>query len=106
MKIVIKYAAPIMMLGFPVLLFAADVLLLNVNAKGQNKNFSEELPVENKADVLCNPDAKDALSIGGVFRNGNKLFRCVKIFNAKYQAVGAAWVEEAINRKEVRFTSN
>jgi len=104
MKNCMKYAAPLMMLGFPVLLFAANVLLLN--AKDKNKNFTEDLPIASKAGAFCNPDADDALSIGGVFREGNKLYRCVKIFNAKYQPVGAAWVEEVLSREEIRFSSN
>lgn len=104
MKIFMKCAPPLMMLGFPVLLFAANVLLLNIQSKHQY------MTEENKADVrlgaLCDPESDSTLSISGVFRGGSKFYRCVRIFNAQYHPIGAAWVEEGVSAQEIVLSSN
>lgn len=104
MKIFMKCAPPLMMLGFPALLFAANVLLLNVQSK--HKNSSESMQMEVKLGSLCDPETDSTLSISGVFRGGSKFYRCVKVFNAQYHPIGAAWVEEGISSQEITLSAN
>ena len=91
MKTFMKYACPLMMLGFPGLIFAADTLR-QLNAKAKSITSSQMIQPGIRVGAGCGSEVDGISAVGGIYSQENKLYRCVMIFDDKYQPVGTAWV--------------
>ena len=97
MKALIKFAGPLMMLGFPTLIFAADTLR-QLNAKSNVIMSSQMMPRGMSSGAVCSSESVGISAVGDVQSMGDQLYRCVTIFDERYQPRGSAWVEVKLER--------
>lgn len=91
MKALMKYACPLMMLGFPTLIFAADTLR-QLNAKAKSEAVSPVLQQGIMAETGCHSGTDTISAVGDVYSLSGQFYRCVTIFDHRHQIIGAAWV--------------
>lgn len=91
MKMFMKYACPLMMLGFPTLIFAADTLR-QLNAKSKTVVSPQQVQRGVIAGAGCSSEAEGISAVGELYGLGDQFYRCVTIFDHRHQPAGTAWV--------------